>query len=1228
MDFKQIMEYSEDNCDVFDDLCKDKRKENDKCIPFVGAGISGFAYPCWGKFLEECANKIHNIDKRQKILDLIKQNYEIAADEIQKVRGKAGLYADIERAFSIKRLNECSNIAEQAVYLFPYLFNGPLLTTNYDKVLETVYHNYGVILPVGHPSHSEMLLKHLIDHLPMLYKFHGDVTEPGSIILGKSSYDKAYQENAPLIDDFKTGLNHKHLLFLGCSLESDRTVDLIRKFALPGLTHYAILDCNEEDIDKCIGELGDIGVRVILYPKGQYSCLKTILKKLLAETDPQAYKNYISTEKPKMIAQRFKYSEEITEFVGRNEQIDALSKFVTSENNSFSWWAIVGPGGAGKSRLAFEFIKRACTEQLLGSYANYNLVGVVQDLPHLDSILHNSLIIIDYVRSHSLKLGNWLVDLSNHAAKHDIIIRVLLIEREGDGFEDAPWISTIQDECFYKEVFENTCYDKSFLKLEPLQKKDLIKIMVSYADAYQKQFGQTQLYIMYEQFEKIDKMYSRPLYAMFIADAWINEAEQACKWGRNALLGYIVDREISIYEDLLSSVTIGARRNSSLSGAFLSFKLVATIYGDTELSLLAKELPDYWDMLDRAALQQQYRDVENMFISLNLAERRNNDVAIITPIEPDLVGEFFIWTLLNSSKIFKTKDKKEILKIVWSKPQKVYAFGTRLLNDFNDAFDEDNIKIAAYFIEPYMPMEIIFDPNLTNQYASYLVELSKICNILISKRVLGILKQLIGCNKEHYNQRLCEKYADALTNYIAYAPEIEIGYCAVIISFLLEQYPQSIGIKYQYVIALMRLCHGMSKNQMVLIIPMIEKVLTDNLDKEHFVVLHAQFLQRFFIDEKSLEEIEQYIYRFSSNIHLSYIYSDILLKVLSNKAEPQSHFNLLDSFQSVQYINPYTADAYCLALLSIAYLRVPLRNHILEWLPKCLINTDIVLDYTPDLSVLPCIATYLEQWSLLWIGIAPTYRLWYIHALFLLILFDCQSAKYINMLISLLFSEYYESISKEILFAKISELPKLLPIGIQSHHMYKLIGDALFENIRQADVEFEKRIRQLAIMFICEYAMWCYGKKQFDVAYDYFEKSATLGAIGSKNNMIYMLRRGEVIDTTNKIERLFGEIDEWRDPTLCINRALYLLSHGNKHFLNEADLLIASLSDSDDINEAISWWNGLYQDGEIEGIIVLNWLYRHGLYPKYIPITERNRIEIFEQYFDNKDWIIANLFLN
>lgn len=1227
MDFKQIMEYSEDNRDVFDDLCKHKSIENDNCIPFVGAGISGFVYPCWGKFLEECANKIHNIDKRQKMLDLIKQDYEIAADEIQKVRGKAGLYADIEKIFSIKPLNECSNISEQAVYLFPYLFKGPLLTTNYDNVLEKIYHDYGVILPVGHPSHSEMLLKHLVNHLPMLYKFHGDVTEPGSIILGKSSYDKAYQENSPLINDFKTGLNHQHLLFLGCSLGHDRTVDLIKKFALPGLTHYAILDCNEDDIDKYIGELGDIGVRAILYPKGQYSCLRTILKKLLAETDPEGYKNYISTEKPKMVSQRFKYSEEITEFIGRNEQIEELKKFVISEKSSFSWWAIVGPGGAGKSRLAFEFIKQARAGQLLASFTNYYFVGVVEELPPPARFLHNSLIVIDYVRSHCLKLGNWLVDLDNHTVEYDIIIRVLLIEREGDGFEDAPWINTIKDECFYKDIFENTCYNKFFLKLEPLQKEDIIRIMVSYANAYQKYFDPAQLYTMYEQFEKIDKMYSRPLYAMFIADAWINEAEQAYMWGKNALLGYIVDREISIYEDLLRSVTIGAKRSSSLSEAFLACKFVATIYGDTEIRLLGEALPDYWGILERTALHQQYRDVETMLISLNLAEERNNNITIITPVEPDLVGEFFVWTLLNNSKIFKTENKKEILKIIWSKPQKVYAFGTRLLNDFSDVFNEDNIKMVTCFIEPYMPIQIILKPDLTNQYASYLVELTKIHNILISKSALGILKQLIDYHTNHYRERYCEKYAEALTNYIAYAPEIEIGYCVVILSFLLEQYPQSMKIKYQYALALMRLCLYMSQKQVISIMPIIEKVLTGNLDKEYFVVLHAQLLQRFFINEKSLKIIEQYIYRFPDNILLPSLFSDILLKVLSNKVGTQSHFSLLDSFKCVQYVNPYTSETYCLALLSIAYLEVPLRNRILEWLPKCLINTDMVSDYTPNLSVLPCIAIHLEQWSLLWIGIDPTYRLWYIHALFLLVLFDCQSMKYVQMIISLLFSTSYERLSKEILLVKIKELPKLLPINTQSHNVYKLIGNTLFENIMQTDVELKKITKQIAIEFTFKYAMWCYNKKQFDVAYDYFEKSATLGDINSKINMIYMLRRGEVIDTTNKIECLFEEIDEWNDPTLCINRALYLLSHGNECSLNEADLLIASISDSD-ISDAVAWWNKLYQNGEIEGVIVLNWLYRHKLYSKFSPITEKYRIGIFEQYFYNKDWIIINLFSN
>lgn len=243
-------------------------------------------------------------------------------------------------------------------------------------------------------------------------------------------------------------------------------------------------------------------------------------------------------------------------------------------------------------------------------------------------------------------------------------------------------------------------------------------------------------------------------------------------------------------------------------------------------------------------------------------------------------------------------------------------------------------------------------------------------------------------------------------------------------------------------------------------------------------------------------------------------------------------------------------------------------------------------------------------------------------------LFDCQSTKYVDIIIGLLFSSSYERITKDILFAKIDGLPKLLSNNAQSYNMYKLICDTLFEKIMQMDIELEIETKQLASVFIYKYAMWCYNKRQFDTAYVYFEKSATLGFIGGKNSMIYMLRRGEMIDATNKIESLFEEIDKWSDSTLCINRALYLLAHGNESALNEVDLLVSSLCDSDDVGAAISWWNGLYQDGEVEGAIVLNWLYRHGLYSKYIPITEKYRNEILEQYYDNDDWIITNLFSN
>src|SRR3990172_4478107 len=102
-------------------------------IPFVGAGLS---IPCgiqgWTDFLvntARVAGKQEEIDARIQIAA-----YEEAAEILAEALGHRAFEDVIATDFDPQPLN-----LRGAVCLLPELTNGPVFTTNFDRVLETVY---------------------------------------------------------------------------------------------------------------------------------------------------------------------------------------------------------------------------------------------------------------------------------------------------------------------------------------------------------------------------------------------------------------------------------------------------------------------------------------------------------------------------------------------------------------------------------------------------------------------------------------------------------------------------------------------------------------------------------------------------------------------------------------------------------------------------------------------------------------------------------------------------------------------------------------------------------------------------------------------------------------------------------------------------------------------------------------------------------------------------------
>lgn len=443
--FEEIMAYHPDNKDVYSEI-----KENlSNLVPFVGAGLTQFAYPSWKQALTELADKITNKSDSNQVKKLIRDgHYMDAAQQLENLRTPSNLARDIAHLFSSNHLtNKMVDFPKEAISLLPWLFQGLVLTTNFDETLETVYRECGYpFRTVSHPGHP--ILEQFIrnqNHCG-LFKMHGTVTgnliEYENIVFTSEQYDCHYGKSSPLIHDLKACFEKRLMLFLGCSLEKDRTMDIIRDAIIKGVNHYAIIGCKKSEKDEKVRKLGEKYIRVILYEQGRHEAVRVILEHLLEETKPDIYQKIrpVGALKSSSLSNRFSYDAGIVPLSGRKKELEELNKFLQTPDLPFQWWAITGPGGCGKSRLAYEF-----QNQLpLGWHSHYLKSSDYANLNGMSSNLtHKTLLIADDVQEHARELGEWMESLNEQL--RSLPIRLLLVEREpGTSPEDSVWTNQLE----------------------------------------------------------------------------------------------------------------------------------------------------------------------------------------------------------------------------------------------------------------------------------------------------------------------------------------------------------------------------------------------------------------------------------------------------------------------------------------------------------------------------------------------------------------------------------------------------------------------------------------------------------------------------------------------------------------------------------------------------------------------------------------------------------------
>lgn len=259
-----------------------ERLASQEVVPFVGAGVSsGSGLPTWANHLRQ-QGRTSGIAQEQIEEWLTQGKYEEVIANIEQRHGKDVFAQEIRDVFG--KRGRIQNIT----LLISELFTDTLITTNYDRLLEQVY-------DTGGASRVQVINGATAMELPdpakvTLIKIHGDFAAPAHCILGKAQYDAAYGEGAldlerPVPKFLARYYCNNSLLFIGCSLQNDRTIQVFQavKAASGDVLfpqHFAIEQAPDQ-LDALIArnsELCRLGITAIWFPKKQYQKIEAILR--------------------------------------------------------------------------------------------------------------------------------------------------------------------------------------------------------------------------------------------------------------------------------------------------------------------------------------------------------------------------------------------------------------------------------------------------------------------------------------------------------------------------------------------------------------------------------------------------------------------------------------------------------------------------------------------------------------------------------------------------------------------------------------------------------------------------------------------------------------------------------------------------------------------------------------------------------------------------------------
>ena len=492
-------------------------------------------------------------------------------------------------------------------------------------------------------------------------------------------------------------------------------------------------------------------------------------------------------------------------FYGREKELRYLDAFL--ENNAqFLYTVITGPGGIGKSKLLYHYVRVKRNDDSWKML--FPSRDIVKELcSHHREFFYpkNLLIVVDYAGQYPEKIGNWMGKILGTRGNSQKI-RLVLLERPNPERNAKPgWYKKMVER---RKELENYLWNQQFHEIGLMDRDALMALMDDIAEQAHKTLTDQNRQDIYERvcsFRNKEKdetssptneagsshekeQGGSPLYTILTTDSFLNGLSLP-SLDSNKLIKYVLDRDREYWKFIICG------DNDNLYGSFTEMLVYATATGGWDFTDLGKPLIKDAELLQEISNRGKTAVWEKFSQTVQENDEGN---LVLKPLEPDLIGEYFVLSFLQDQMANKRYQGR--IRLFWDKPVYYTYFLARCV---------DSYLSQQEFQELLYGKKTVFWLSDGNEQAAYL-SAGLMVNLTVAQDVIAgaeSVEQLRKLSQEEYvgNEEIALAYAVGLFNL---SNEQDLSGCKASVERLAElsgQYAENEKIALEYALGLVNL---------------------------------------------------------------------------------------------------------------------------------------------------------------------------------------------------------------------------------------------------------------------------------------------------------------------------------------------------------------------------------------------------------------------------------------